>query len=181
MRVYYKDLATPQSNRVHDFFTVSYSRNLTKIVRHAYDAKHRSNLSCKGENILYMFKIFNDGFTTMLKNRTVLLRLSHDFSGFFIFVAYLSYDRVVWKWLNTSRPRQDGRLFADDIFKRIFFNENVNKLIQISLKFVPRCSFNDTSALVSKMAWRRLGDKPLSKPMMTKFIDAYMRHSASMS
>ena len=27
--------------------------------------------------------------------------------------------------LNTLRPRQDGRHFADDIFKRIFSNENV--------------------------------------------------------
>ena len=30
------------------------------------------------------------------------------------------------------------------------------------------------------MAWRRPVDKPLSEPMMVKFIDAYMRHSASM-
>ena len=37
------------------------------------------------------------------------------------------------------------------------------------------------------MAWRRLGTKPLrrlgtkplSEPMMDQFIDAYMRHSAS--
>ena len=33
--------------------------------------------------------------------------------------------------INTSRPRQDGRLFEEDIFKHIFFNENVKKLIQI--------------------------------------------------
>ena len=65
---------------------------------------------------------------------------------------------------NTSRPRQDGRLLADDIFKRIFFNENVNTLIHISLRVFPRCSFNDKSVLVSKMAWRRLVDKPFSKP-----------------
>ena len=30
------------------------------------------------------------------------------------------------------------------------------------------------------MAWHRTGDKPLSKPMMTQFNDAYMRHSASL-
>ena len=30
------------------------------------------------------------------------------------------------------------------------------------------------------MACRRIGDKPLSEPMMTQFNDAYMRHSASM-
>ena len=26
------------------------------------------------------------------------------------------------------------------------------------------------------MAWRRIGDKPLSEPMMAQFTDAYMRH-----
>ena len=83
--------------------------------------------------------------------------------------------------INTSRRRQDGRLFADDIFKFIFFNENVKKLIHISLRFVLWCSFDDKSSLVLKMAWCQLGDKPLSKPMITKFIDAYMHHSASVS
>ena len=38
--------------------------------------------------------------------------------------------------LNTLRPRQNGCRFAD-IFKRIFFNENVWISIKISLKFVP--------------------------------------------
>ena len=27
------------------------------------------------------------------------------------------------------------------------------------------------------MAWRRIGDKPLPEPMLTRFTDAYMRHS----
>ena len=31
------------------------------------------------------------------------------------------------------------------------------------------------------MAWRRPGDKPFYEPMMVNFIEAYMRHSASMS
>ena len=26
------------------------------------------------------------------------------------------------------------------------------------------------------MVWHRLGNKPLSKPMLTRFTDAYMRH-----
>ena len=40
--------------------------------------------------------------------------------------------------LNTLRPRQNGRHFADDIFKCIFLNENVWIPIEISLKFVPK-------------------------------------------
>ena len=58
-------------------------------------------------------------------------------------------------------------ILADDIFKRIFLNENVSILIQISLKFVPECPIDNKSALVQVMAWRRTGDKPLSEPMMT--------------
>ena len=53
---------------------------------------------------------------------------------------------VQWKWMrdmhvnfaNTLRPRQDGRQFPDDIFKWIFWNENVWISIKISLKFVLR-------------------------------------------
>ena len=39
---------------------------------------------------------------------------------------------------NTLRPRQNGRHFADDIFKCIFLIENIWIPIKISLKFVPQ-------------------------------------------
>ena len=68
--------------------------------------------------------------------------------------------------LNTLRPRQNGRHFADDIFKRIFLYENILIPIKISLKFVPKGPTNNIPALVPIMAWRRPGDKPLSKLMM---------------
>ena len=67
---------------------------------------------------------------------------------------------------NTLRPRQDGRHFADDIFKCIFLNENVWIPIKISLKFVPNGPINNIPAMVQIMAWRRPGDKPLSEPMV---------------
>ena len=70
--------------------------------------------------------------------------------------------------VNTLRPRQNGRHFADDIFKRIFFNENVWIPIQISLKFVPKGPINNIPALDRIMAWPRPGDKPLSEPMMAR-------------
>ena len=70
--------------------------------------------------------------------------------------------------LNTLRPRQNGRHFADDIFKCIFLNENVWIPIKISLKFVPQGLINNIPALVQIMAWRRPGDKPLSGPMMVR-------------
>ena len=67
--------------------------------------------------------------------------------------------------LNTLRPRQNWRHFADDTFKRIFLNENNKISIKISLKFVPNGPINKIPALVQIMAWRRPGDKPLPEPM----------------
>ena len=74
------------------------------------------------------------------------------------------------QWVNTLRPRQNGRHFADAIFKCIFLNKNVSISIKISLNFVLKCSINNIPALVQIMAWRRPGDKPLSEPIMVKIL-----------
>ena len=71
--------------------------------------------------------------------------------------------------VNTLRPRQNWRHFADDIFKWIFLNENVWISIEMSLKFVPRGPINNIPALVQIMAWHRPGDKPLSESIMVRF------------
>ena len=60
-------------------------------------------------------------------------------------------------------------------------NEKFCILIKISLKFVPKGPIDNDPALVKIMAWRRIGDKPLSEPMLALFTDAYMRHSASIN
>ena len=70
--------------------------------------------------------------------------------------------------INTLRPKQNGRNFADDILKCIFLNENVWIPNKISLKFVPKGPINNNPALVQVMAWRRPGDKPLSEPMVVR-------------
>ena len=70
------------------------------------------------------------------------------------------------KSFNTLRPRQNGRHFADDFLKRIFFNENVWISLKILLKFVTKVQINNIPALVPIMAWRRPGDKPVSEAMM---------------
>ena len=62
--------------------------------------------------------------------------------------------------INTLRPTQDGRHFADVVFKFIFLNENVWFLLMISLKCVPKDRINNIPALVQIKAWRRTGDKP---------------------
>ena len=64
------------------------------------------------------------------------------------------------------RPRQNGRQIPGDIFKLIFSNENIGILIDISLKFVPKCLIDNLAALVKIMAWRCPGAKPLSEPMI---------------
>ena len=74
--------------------------------------------------------------------------------------------RASFVGINTLRPRQNGRHFADDVFKCIFLNENVWISIKISLKFVPKGPINNIPAMVQIMAWRRPGDKLLSEPMM---------------
>ena len=68
--------------------------------------------------------------------------------------------------LNTLSPRQNVRHFADDTFKRIFLNQNVEISIEISLKFIPKGPITNIPALVQVMAWRRPGDKPLTEPMV---------------
>ena len=73
-------------------------------------------------------------------------------------------------WLNPLKLRQNGRHFANDTLNRICMNENVRILIKISLKFAPKGSINNIPALVQIMAWRRPGDKPLSKPMMVSLL-----------
>ena len=96
------------------------------------------------------------------------------FDGYQIITRLCTMPRSTWhmqillRSLNTLRPRQNGRHFADDTFKYIFLNENVIIPAKISLKFVPKGPINNIPALVQIMAWRRPGDKPLSEPMMVR-------------
>ena len=78
--------------------------------------------------------------------------------------------------INSSPLDKMAAILADDIFKCIFVNEIFSILIKISLKFVPKGSIDNNPALVMIMAWRLIGDKPLSESMPRQFTDAYMRH-----
>ena len=86
-------------------------------------------------------------------------------------VTQLSEIHICVTWhirINTLKPRQNGRHFADDTFKRIFFNENAWMSIKISLTFVLKGPINNIPVLVQIMTWRRLGDKPLSEQMVVR-------------
>ena len=80
---------------------------------------------------------------------------------------YITWAR---QQINTLRPRQNGRHFADDVFKCIFLNENVWISLKISLKFVAKGLIDNFPPLVQIMAWRRPGDKPLSETMMVSLL-----------
>ena len=81
--------------------------------------------------------------------------------------CYISKDTF---FINTLIPRQNGHHFADNIFKCIFLKENVWISLKISLMSVPKIQINSIPALVQMMAWHRLGDKPLSEPMMVSLL-----------
>ena len=88
-----------------------------------------------------------------------------------LIVPWWSHIAPVSEWLiNTLGLRQDARHLADDIFKRIFLNQNVWILIKISLKFILNGPINNIPALVQIMAWYRPGDKPLYEPMMVSLL-----------
>ena len=90
--------------------------------------------------------------------------------------SQICYTHRVCVPLNSSPHEQNDHHFADNIFWCIFVNEMFHVLIKISLKFVSRNPIDNKPALVQVMAWRRLGNKPLSGPMLTQFTDAYMQH-----
>ena len=88
----------------------------------------------------------------------IMCRCNHAW----MFILY--HDNAL---MDTLRPTRNRQYFADDIFKRIFVNERVWILINISLKFVPKGPINNFPVLVQMMmAWRRSGDKTLSEPIM---------------
>ena len=75
--------------------------------------------------------------------------------------------------LNTLRLKQNVHDSANDSFKCIFLNENVWIWIKMSLKFVPKGSVNNISALVQIMAWHQPGDKSLSESMILNYQCIY--------
>ena len=72
--------------------------------------------------------------------------------------------------LNTLRPRQNGRHFADTISSAFSWVKMLEFRLRFHWSFVPKVQINNIPAMVQIMAWRRPGDKPLSKPMMVSLL-----------
>ena len=112
-------------------------------------------------------------------DKTVFVRLTPSFQTHSI--KHYSLEPVRCPSLQLISPGQNGRHFAHDIFRCILMNEKHYISIKMALKFVPKSPIDNYPALVQRMDWRRISDKPLSQPMLIQFTDAYMRHSEEMS
>ena len=137
-----------------------------------WDLVHRT--FCNILAMLHLILYKKNFFQIFRGNRCLLATLQNNGWGDFheILAARWLWDKghsrtFLGCCINTLMPRQNGR-HLPDIFKCIFLNENVWISFQISLKFVRKGSINNILALVQIMAWRRLGDKPLSEPMMIR-------------
>ena len=94
----------------------------------------------------------------------------------YLYQCYLVIKKVQWHLSKgnftrkTSPTNQNGRRFADDVFKCIFLNKNIWISHKISLKILTKVQINNTPALVQILAWRRSGVKPLSESMMFSLL-----------
>ena len=79
----------------------------------------------------------------------------------------------VWHFfVNTLRPRQNGRHFPDDIFKCISLNENMWISIKVSLNFVTRGPITSTSYAVSPLFATRFA--ACTEGIWVIFIEPYL-------
>ena len=100
----------------------------------------------------------------------VVLGISNPFYKQFMTSLSKSCKDICCSSFNTLRPIQNGRHFADDVFKCILLNDILWISLKISLKFVPKGLINNIPSLVQIMAWRRPGDKPLSEAMIVSLL-----------
>ena len=79
-------------------------------------------------------------------------------------------EALNWFTKILTPPGQNGRHFPDDIFKCVYWNENVLISIKIFTEVYSHGPISITPALVQIMAWRRPGEKPLSEPMLVSLL-----------
>ena len=75
--------------------------------------------------------------------------------------------------MNALRLKKNEWLFAGDIFKYIFVNENVCILIKISQNFVPEDPVVISRNWFRLIAWCLLGAMPLPEPILTNLNKTY--------
>ena len=79
-----------------------------------------------------------------------------------------------WGW-----DKMAAIFWPDDIFKCIFFDENVWIPIEVSLKFVPKGPVNNYPSIGSDSGLAGPGNKPLSEPMMVNYLTQWVKTSSN--
>ena len=154
------------SNRKRNLCSRNMSREphiMTMFIPALFDKKLSSSLIFwKGDVINDVVSAWNITCTTI------------HFYQYTCKLLFVWYQFILFK--SSPPPGRNGRHLADDICKCIFLNMNLLISIKISLKFIPNGPVSNITSLVHIMAWRWLGDKPLSESMLTRFTDTYMQH-----
>ena len=103
--------------------------------------------------------------------------------------SHISHKRINTRHIHMSvcelyklmSPWSKWPPFRRRCFRMHFREWKFCTLIKNSLKFIPKGPIDITPAFVWIMHWCRIGDKPLSEPMLIRFTGAYMRHYGEIS
>ena len=85
-----------------------------------------------------------------------------------------SWFKKIFVNINTLRPTQNDRCFADEVLEYNLLKGHVWISPKISLKFVPKGQMNNIPALVHVMPWHQSGDRPLYEPVMVNYWRIYV-------
>ena len=120
------------------------------------------------QHILLINEITTSHGRVFFGSSYIILLIHHVWYGtIYIAIVSLKAKNMYGIVINTLRLRQNDWHFTEDIFKHIFWTENVCWIpMIIALNFVLKVPINNSPALDQIMAWCRPGDKPLSEPKM---------------
>ena len=79
-------------------------------------------------------------------------------------------------WLTYHRPAKMAAVSQSAFSSEFSWMKNLVFWFEFHWIYVPKGPTDNNPALVYTMAWRRIGDRPLSEPMLTRFTDTHMRH-----
>ena len=188
---YIRDLTVSLKwNCMNDLFSLSYATRTHVCVGKTppYDFTNTQEIFgwcstwcyslCTDKVQTYIDKIQLDHLVLMLLMMYLKIYLVHTWKFQWSCTCCLCFKLVLFlsrRYINLSLPWKKWSPFRRWYFRCIFVKEKFCILIKISLKFVPK-GWIDNPKLVQIMVWCRIGDKPLSEPMLTRFTDTFMQH-----
>ena len=100
-----------------------------------------------------------------------LLSIINTCIAMYLSFTLMHFTNLSSVWIITHWGRDKMAAISQTTFSNAsFLNENTSISINISLKFVSEGRIDNIPSLVQIMAWRRLGDKPLSEPMIVSLL-----------